>query len=178
MAERRDWHCFMRRVLVTFSTLVIIILSACVSTPTPTLQPFVEHAVWSGPSRKEVFSACLTALQLEGLPLHPVGVNVDAGLIVTQDIEFYPYPNFNLIVGDYTLQILVSELPNGEVMVDFTPRGGWHETDPQVWGYKVETVQAIVNNRVSADLDSLLARIESLLGPANRVSRGGLLKWR
>jgi len=30
-----------------------------------------------------VFDACLAALQMEGFPIHPAGVNREAGLIVT-----------------------------------------------------------------------------------------------
>ncbi len=155
----------------------VLLFSGCAATVTPP-KAFADQALWTNVSKDKAFSACLTALQLEGFEIHPMGTNKDTGLIVTGKVEFYPFENFDLIKGYYSLQILVSEIRKNEVMVDFQVKASWRKTDPGAWGFNLEDLQNRINNRVSEDLARVFSRMEALLGKPEKKRGGRVLVWK
>ena len=156
--------------------LCVLVLTGCATTASPT-KSFIDQAIWPDTTKNNVYTACLTALQMEGFDIHPLGTSKVSGIIITGQVGFYPFKDFTLVKGYYNLQILVSELKDNKVKLDVKVKASWKKIDPGAWGYNKNELQNRINNKVSEDLERLFTRLDILLGKAEYYRGDRVLEW-
>ena len=154
---------------ITGIYLVLILSTGCATAPLPEPKLFIDQAVWSDTKKDKVYSACLSALTIEGYAIHPMGTNKDVGLIVTQSREFN-FQNSDDIMCYYTLQIIITEIQDNKVMINVNAVNA---------GYKWENsyepskpyLKHYMNEKVADHIDKFYNQLDILLGKAENYKR-------
>ncbi|MCD6379512.1 hypothetical protein J7M07_03600 [bacterium] len=170
----------MKNKLISLIAIVIlgsiIFITGCATTPVQK-KAFINQAIWSKTTKDQVYAACLTALQMEGFDINPLGINKESGLIITGQVSFYPFEKYYLVMGYYKLQILISESQDEKITLDINTTAGSKKVDPGAWGYNKDDLHNRINNKVSDDLGRLFARLDILLGKAEYYRGDRVLVW-
>lgn len=93
-----------------FKVLIFSILFAafgCASAPIPQQKSFSDQAIWNQTTKDKVYGACVTALTMANIAVHPLGINKESGIIVTRPRERHIGYGDKTTVWHYTLQISV-----------------------------------------------------------------------
>ncbi len=159
--------------------LCALLLAGCV-TPAPRVIPdeCIRQAIWSNTTKDKVYSACLVALQMQGLTIYPLGTSKESGLIITEEEKFTPSGYKSVIQGNYKFQILVSEVPGDKIMMDIKTTAGWtllNTEDYSVSNY--ENLNNTINNDLAAVLENVFNQINILVGKAEYYKRV-VMRWK
>ncbi len=159
--------------------LYISLLAGCVSYEShpPARQPFISQAIWSQQTKTKVYTTCLTALHMQGFNIHPLGTSQESGLIIVGATDVLSNPNLNC---SYSLQILISELPDNKVVVDINPKGLFQPLNSVVHykGNDELFFKNCVNNKIARDMATFFAQMDVFLGKAESHSSGNFLEWK
>ncbi len=154
----------------TLALLCIVFFTGCAAVAPIA---FINQAVWPGATKDKAYSACLTALQLEGFEIHPSGTSKESGLIIATHGPFKVYP---VILGNYRLQIMVSEIQDGKLMVDVKVKASYEDVSGNDIPILTPTdLQNRINNQVAADLEKVFAQMEALMGKVEYYRRATLI---
>lgn len=144
------------KVIYVFAiiTMSFIMFSTGCATA-PAKKTFIDQAIWPETTKGKVYTACITALQMEGFDIHPLGTSLESGLIVTGQEKFYPLGTRE-VIGFYKLQILVSETKENKIMFNVNVKCSWTDLGENVGylGLGEDVVENEINNRVAEDLGS------------------------
>ena len=160
--------------------LHVLLLAGCVTMMAPVQKkPFIDQAIWPKTTKDKVYTACLTALQMQGISIHPLATSKESGLIIIEekdfDLEGCPWE-----LGYYKFQILVSELQDNKIMVDVNVTASWKERYTDRWGnpgYTKDDVNNTLNNRVAEDLKKFFTQLDILMGKAEYYRSDKILHW-
>lgn len=158
-----------------FYGIVLVILlgfSGCASAPAAQQKPFVDQAIWNQTTKDKVYSACLTALTMANIAVHPVGIEKESGIIVTKPRgRHISYPKATF--WHYTLQITIFENTDNKVIVSLTavdvgsngspPEPGWRE------------MRHYFNDSIANDAEVFFNQLDNLLGKADSYRTGKVL---
>ena len=163
--------------IITMSFIVFI--TGCATTPTMPTAPvqrktYTDQAIWSKTTKDKAYSACVTALHMEGFELLPLLASKESGIVITKSRRIYPHKKY--WIACYKLQILVAEVQDNKVMVDLKIKA-----DPDIpssWDKNMKEKELIkIDNRIAEDLKKLFARLDILLGKAEYYRDGSLYEW-
>lgn len=149
--------------------LCVLLLTGCVTMMTPVQKKtFIDQAIWPKTTKDKVYTACLTALQMQDISIHPSGMSKESGIIIIEEKDFVlmgcPWE-----LGYYKFQIRVSELQDGKILVDINVKASWKEKYTDRWGnpgYTMNDVNSSLNNRVAEDLEKFFTQLDILIGKA------------
>ena len=146
----------------------------------PPLKPFIDQAIWSNATKDKAYTACLTALHMRGFNIHPMGTSKESGLIIVGSVDVSG--DSSIVKCSYSMQILVSEVPNNKVMVNVNPRGFYKPINlPSDFLYNKSyelSLKNTLNNRIATDMEKFFAQMDTLLGKAESHRGGIILKWK
>lgn len=152
-------------------SLCVLLLAGCAAVAPIS---FINQGIWPSATKDKVYSACLTALQLEGLSIHPLGTSKESGLIIAEQDPWLLSP---AIEGHYRLQIMVSEVQDGKIMVDVKVKASYKDISGDDMPIITPTAfKNKVNNKVAADLENVFSQMEALVGKAEYYKRT-TLSW-
>ena len=174
---------------VIFIPLCVVLLAGCVGSinprtydfQPPPLKPFIDQAIWSKTTKDKVYTACLTALHMQGFSIHPLGTSKESGLIIVGSVE--TSLNTSVVKCSYSMQILVSEMSNNKIMVNVNPKGLYkpitlHESDFLYnKSYELSFKNAL-NNKIAADMEKFFTQMDGFLGKAESHRGGIFLEWK
>lgn len=152
--------------------LMLLVLFGCASTPVAQQKPFIDQAIWNQTTKDKVYSACLTALTMENIAVHPLGIEKESGIIVTKPRgRHISYPKATF--WHYTLQITIFEKQDNKVIVSLTavdvgsngspPDPGWTE------------MRRYFNDSIANDAEAFFNQLDNLLGKAEYYRTGKVL---
>ncbi|MFO7559019.1 MAG: hypothetical protein R6X10_09340 [Desulfobacterales bacterium] len=153
--------------------LGLFVLAGCATVPLQQ-KSFIDQAIWNETTKDKVFDACLTALTISNIAVHPLGINKESGLIVTKPrLRYLDGSGNKTTIWHYTLQILVSGTQGNKVMVTATAvDAGYNGRPPEPW---MTDMRQYFNDSIAHDLESFFTQLDILLGKAEYHRSGKVL---
>ena len=153
------------------SFIVLVIGCATVPTTTPVQRKtHINQAIWSETTKDKVYTACVTALHMEGFGIYPAATSKESGIIVPKSVIVREN---KAVKSYYKLQILVTDVQDNRVMVDVKIKG----EGTVMHDYQKAFVRNEVDNRIAEDMEKLFTRLDIFLGKADYYRDDGLYKW-
>lgn len=160
--------------IITMSFIVYI--TGCATTTAPLQRKmYTDQASWPKTTKDKVYTACVTALHIEGFGVPPLGMSRENGIIITKGVRAFPKGGEGNTTY-YSFQILITEVQDNKVMVDVNAKvGGGVSSD--FTDDDVECVRIKINNMIAEDLKKFFTRLDILLGKAEYYRDDRLYEW-
>lgn len=163
----------MKNILKSIIFLIFIVSFGCASAPVAQQKSFVDQAIWNQTTKDKVYSACLTALTMANIAIHPLGINMESGIIVTKPRERHIGYGDKKTVWHYTLQITVFENQDKKVMVTLTAvNAGYNGRPPEP---ELTDMRRYFNENIADDAENFFNQLDNLLGKAEYYRPGKVL---
>lgn len=163
----------MKNIFKSIVLLFFFVMIGCAAAPVAQQKSFVDQAVWKQITKDKVYGACLTALTMANIAVHPLGINKESGIIVTKPRERHIEYRDKRTIWHYTLQISVFENQEKKIMVTLTAVDAGYNGRPP--GPEMTEMRRYFNENIANDAEIFFSQLDNLLGKAEYYRPGKVL---
>lgn len=163
----------MKSIFNNFNLIIFCLLVGCATTPVSQQKPYIDQAIWNKVAKGKVYDACLTALTMANIAVHPLGINKESGIIVTEARKRHIDFRGKTTIWHYTLQISVFEKQDNKVMVTLTAVNAGYNGNPP--GPEMTDMRRYFNESIANDAEKFFNQLDALLGKAEYYRPGKAL---